>query len=404
MHERLIVNLDHPHHADDGRFDRFRLIPWWDQKKLSAARVLVVGAGALGNEIIKNLALLGVGHVVIADLDNIENSNLSRSILYRDTDSGAAKATIAAAAAKEIYPDICVSAFVGDIIHDLGAGAFRWADVVIGGLDNREARLAINRHCWRVNRPWIDGAIEQIQGTARVFAPDGPCYECTMSEADWRLVQMRRSCNLLTRQQMEAGRTPTTPTISSIIAGVQCQEAVKLLHGLPVITGRGWVFDGISTEAYTVEFQRKPGCFAHETLAEIVPLEHSAATMTAAGILAEARSRLGDAAQIDLGRDVVEKLICPQCGASEVLFSSLSRVAAEKAVCPACGASPRDVATFDKIRGNESFLQRTLAEIGVPRFDILTARAGESAIGLELSADSAEVLGPAAGEAGLEWT
>jgi len=63
----------------------------------------------------------------------------------------------------------------------------------MGGLDNREARLSINRACLKVGRPWIDGAIEQIQGTARVFTPDGPCYECTMSDTDWRLLQMRRS-------------------------------------------------------------------------------------------------------------------------------------------------------------------------------------------------------------------
>ena len=67
----------------DDRFDRFRLIQWWDQQTTAAARVLVVGAGALGNEIVKNLALLGVGNVLMADLDNIENSNLSRSVLYR---------------------------------------------------------------------------------------------------------------------------------------------------------------------------------------------------------------------------------------------------------------------------------------------------------------------------------
>src|SRR3982751_4466047 len=186
--------------ASEDRFHRFKLIGWWDQAKLSRAKVLVVGAGALGNEIVKNLALLGIGNIFIADKDRIENSNLSRSVLYREADAGEFKATIAARAAKEIYPQMNVGCFNGDIVHDLGLGVYRWADVVIGGLDNREARLAINRACWKVNRPWIDGAIEQIQGVARVFVPDGPCYECTMSQRDWQLLQMRGSCNLLTRE------------------------------------------------------------------------------------------------------------------------------------------------------------------------------------------------------------
>src|SRR5215212_56238 len=243
--------------AAEGRFARFKLIGWWDQSRLSRARVVVIGAGALGNEILKNLALLGVGNVFVADMDKIENSNLSRSVLYRESDNGTHKATAAAAAARDIYPDIKIHAFNGNVVHDLGLGIFRWADVVIAGLDNREARLSINRNCWKVNRPWIDGAIEAIDGSARVFVPDGPCYECTMSPTDWKLLQMRRSCNLLSRPEMEGGKTPTTPTVSSIVAGVQCQEAVKLLHGMETIAGGAWVFKGVTADSYITRFQRK---------------------------------------------------------------------------------------------------------------------------------------------------
>src|SRR5829696_4293841 len=115
----------------DDRFHRFKLIGWWDQDRLSRARVLVIGAGALGNEIIKNLALLGVGNVFVADMDRVENSNLSRSILYRESDNGTPKAAAAARGAKDIYPAINVQHFVGNIVHDLGLGVYRWADVVI---------------------------------------------------------------------------------------------------------------------------------------------------------------------------------------------------------------------------------------------------------------------------------
>lgn len=387
----------------DDRFHRFSLIGWWDQQKLKAAKVLVIGAGALGNEIVKNLALLGVGNILIADMDRIENSNLSRSVLYRASDNGKYKAEVAAQAARDIYPDVRSHAFVGNVVHDLGLGVFRWADVVLGGLDNREARLAINRACWKTNRTWIDGAIEQIAGTARVFAPDGPCYECTMSETDWKLLQMRRSCNLLSRPEMEAGKTPTTPTISSIIAGVQCQEAVKLLHGIGTMQGRGFVFDGLSTDAYPVEYQRKPNCYSHETLEQIMPLDASAQSMTAGELLAEARKLLGPEAELELPRDVLEKLICPSCKREERLFASLGRVPAERAFCPHCPGVRREVMTFYKIRGGESFLDLPLAEIGVPPFDILIARGNGRAIGLELSGDGPQVLGSLCDSEALQW-
>ncbi len=393
----------------DDRFHRFRLIRWWDQARLASSRVLLIGAGALGNEIAKNLALLGFGHLLIADLDRIENSNLSRSVLYRESDNGKFKSEVAARAAKDIYPAMRVHHFVGNVVHDLGLGAFRWADVVIGGLDNREARLAINRNCWRVGKPWIDGAIEQIQGIARVFVPasdDAPCYECTMSEADWKLLQMRRSCNLLTRQQMTEGRTPTTPTVSSIIAGVQCQEAVKLLHGLPTLAGKGWVFDGLGTEAYQIEYQRKPDCYSHDRLDEIITLPAKAADITGRELLDEAKRRLGPSTTLELARDVLEKLVCPNCRHEEVVYQSMGRISASAAACPACGAG-RDAVTFYKLSPDLPMLDMTPAQFGTPPFDILIARGGGRSIGLELGGDAPDVIGaayePAGGQEDLEW-
>src|SRR5688572_18860159 len=412
MSEPIRVSLE-----DDDRFGRFRLIGWWDQARLSRAKVLVIGAGALGNEIVKNLALLGVGNVLVADMDRIENSNLSRSVLYREKDNGELKATAAARAARDLYPDQNVHAFNGNVVYDLGLGVFRWADVILGGLDNREARLAINRACWRLNKPWVDGAIEQIQGTARVFVPDGPaqsapCYECTMSETDWRLLNLRRSCNLLTRQEMQAGRTPTTPTISSIIAGVQVQEALKLLHNLESFPGKGFVFAGLSADAYLTEFQRNPNCFSHDPIDQIIPLEASTDTLTPRQLLQKARSLLGSNAELEMGKDILEKLVCTTCKSEEPLFASLGKVPVEKAWCPNCKGrgeeSRRDVVTFHKIRGNEPFLDRPLAAIGVPHFDVIVSRNASRVVGFELSGDAATVLGPLyqppTGEEALDFT
>ena len=71
----------------------------------------------------------------------------------------------------------------GDVITDLGLGLFADVDVVIGCLDNREARLWVNRQCWKVGTPWVDSGIQEIQGVVKVFVPpDSSCYECAMTE------------------------------------------------------------------------------------------------------------------------------------------------------------------------------------------------------------------------------
>lgn len=379
----------------DDRFQRFSLMGWWDQRRIRRAKVLVIGAGALGNEIIKNLSLLGVGHLLIADLDLIENSNLSRSVLYRAEDSGQPKAPTAARSARGIFPDIHVGSFHGNVIYDLGLGVYRWADVVLAGLDNREARLSINRNCWKMNRPWIDGAIEQISGVARVFVPDGPCYECTMSETDWRLLNRRRSCNLLTRDEMEEGKVPTTPTISSVIAGVQCQEAVKLLHGMETLAGKGFVFNGVTADSYLVEYQRNEDCYSHDTAEQVLSQPAwRTREVTVRQALSLVREVMGEEAVLELGRDILSEMHCPGCGRDEELYLSLGKAGQSLAACPACGTR-REVRTIFTIRGDEPFLDHTFSEIGVPPFDIVWGRSPEHFYGFEFTGDAAEVLGEA---------
>src|SRR5207248_6016115 len=151
----------------------------------------------------------------LIDFDTVENSNLSRSVLYRAEDSGKPKAITAAKRLSELNPDVRITAHQGNIITDVGLGLFREVDVVIGCLDNREARLWVNRCCWKTQTPWIDGGIQEISGVVKAFIPpDGACYECGMTENDYRLINLRYSCPLLAREELQAGKVPTSPTIA----------------------------------------------------------------------------------------------------------------------------------------------------------------------------------------------
>ena len=383
--------------SSEGRFERFKLINWWDQKKLLDAKVLVIGSGALGNEILKNLALLGIGNIFIADMDVVENSNLSRSILFRQRNNGKKKAEVASYAVKEIYPDVNVQWFNGDIIYDLGLGVFIWADIVIAGLDNREARLAVNRNCWKTNTPWIDGAIEQLNGVVRVFVPPhGACYECTLSEVDWKIIKARKACSGLTRDEMLTGKVPTTPTSASLIAGIQCQEAVKLLHGLDVLESKGFIFNGLSNDAYIVDYPIKKNCASHESFNQIRNTGKRADETTIRELLGEVSSILGDNSVLEFSKfdcDIVESFHCPQCGTDRQVFQPMGKTTEKQSHCPDCGTECNPN-FFHSISGKENFLDKSFTEIGIPPFDVIVGRNGINEIYLLFDGDAQSVLGP----------
>jgi adenylyltransferase/sulfurtransferase len=383
--------------AAEDRFARFRLISWWNQERLAGSRIMLIGTGALGNELLKNLALLGVGNVFLVDLDVVANSNLSRSVLFRAEDCGRPKVEVAAARAREIYPEMRIRPFQGNAVYDLGLGVFRWAEVILGGLDNREARVAINLAAARAGRLWIDGAIERLDGVARVFHPaTGPCYECTMSEVDWQMLAARRTCALLSRDQMLQGKVPTTPTTAAVIAGIQCQEAVKWLHGLPVLAGQGFVFDGTNHQSYVVQYTQKEDCPAHEAYAPVEVLPWRIDETCVGQLLARVRADLGPDAVIELNQDVLAALVCSRCGIEEAVRSSLGKVTEVQGRCPRCG-EPRIPRLLRTIDSRDPTLQEcTLGALGVPPWDILGGRAGFQRRFYEFQGDQDAILGPLA--------
>lgn len=380
------------------RYSRFRLIPWWDQSKIAACKVVVIGAGALGNEILKNLALLGFTQVVVVDMDRIDESNLSRTILYRGSDVGEFKVNAAAKAYKAISAAAVVQPIIANVTRECGLGLFAWSDVILAGLDNREARLWINRTAWKINRPWIDGAIEGINGVVRVFLPGiAPCYECTLGEVDWAILERRMSCNLLAHEEVTEGKIPTTPTIASIIAGIQVQEAVKLLHGLPTLAGKGFVFEGLNHTSYRVEYSENPDCMSHYTLPEIVKLDLYSGELSLDQLWRRAQQDLGtDKVTLEFSRDIIHKLTCPHCGYEEDLLVPVGSIGYEAGRCPRDGHM-RAVAAVHAYTGNEAFGQRKLTELGLPPFDIYTARSDSRELGYLAAGDARTVLGALAG-------
>jgi len=364
---------------DSDRYHRQRLIPWWDQDRLSRSRVLVVGAGALGNEILKNLALIGVGNTLVVDMDHIERSNLSRSVLFRTDDVGQGKAEAACAAMHRLNPEetIQTHAFPHNLLHSLGLGVFYWADVVIGGLDNREARLFVSQACAMAGRLWVDGAIEGLDGIVRVFDPaQSACYECTMNQTDRQQVAERRSCAMVARHVVAAGHVPTTAVTASMVGAYQVQEAIKILHEQPGLRGEGVHLSGLWNEVSRVRYPRRDDCPGHDHIPSLEPLAGGVSDWTVGAILQRAEERLGPGAVVDLSRDVVTHMECFQCGTKTPCGRVLGAIGEAEAACGACNETRSLSFHGSLVRGGDVEEERTLASLGVPAFDVVVARQG----------------------------
>lgn len=377
---------------DSDRYHTFGYISWWQQEVVRDATVLVVGAGALGNEVLKNFALMGIGNILICDFDTIEDSNLSRSVLFRSSDNGRRKVDAAAAAVKALNPDVKVKAWHGDINAEMGLGAFRHVDAIIGCLDNREARLSIDRYSQFVNRPWVDGAIQELMGIVRVFWPGrGANYECTLSDHDYQMISLRYSCPLLARNNILQGKVPTTPTSASIVAAFQTQEALKLIHGMEVEPGKGLMINGLTNDVYKTAYPVIEDRL-HPPLEPIIELPHvTAQETTVSELLAIARDKLGDGAVLEFSHELVLSMVDPTTGQETAVFKRMARLSEDTLTDPATGAQ-RDMRLTHRISGDEDFLDRTLAEIDVAPLDIIRACNGKEELYLELTGDKETFL------------
>jgi adenylyltransferase/sulfurtransferase len=259
-------------------------------------------------------------------------------------------------------------------------------------LDNREARLAVNRFCYWVNKPWVDGAIQELLGLVRVFKPgDGACYECTLTEQAIRDLSMRYSCPLLARQNILLGKVPTTPTIASIIGAMQSQEALKVINDMPIEPGKVTHFNGMVNDMHTTAYVPREDCQSHWTYGEITELPARAEHTTLADLMRIARADLGPDAMIELDQELITSLECPNCNTVEQVLKPLSSVSFEEGHCPTCGIL-RETTMTHIISGEENFLHRTLASVGVPPLHILRAHNGVEYRFYELTGDLQDAL------------
>jgi molybdopterin/thiamine biosynthesis adenylyltransferase len=254
-----------PDHQDADRLERSKRVGWIDMDAIVGARCLIIGAGALGNEVVKDLVLSGVRRITIVDMDEVVISNLNRCVFFRTEDALAKreKSQVVAHRAQDLNEAAEIDAIVGRV-QDLPTERFKEHDVVFGCLDNVAARLHINSHSYFHAIPYIDGATMGTSGKVQVVRPPStPCLQCAMNRTHFKLMEKRFSCtgNDVTYFEPKMAAEITT---TSVVAAVQVRECLKILSGKENECIKNvWYYDGLANRSDILEVDLDPDCSIH---------------------------------------------------------------------------------------------------------------------------------------------
>lgn len=235
------------------RYSRHLLLPEVGvegQRKLKAARVLLVGAGGLGSPAALYLAAAGVGTLGIVDFDVVDVTNLHRQVIHGTSDVGRPKLQSATDRLREVNPFVTIEPYETRLTSANAIEIISKYDIVVDGTDNFQTRYLVNDACVLTGKPNVYGSIFRFDGQASVFCtPEGPCYRC------------------LYREPPPAGMVPSCAEggvlgiLPGLVGTIQATEAIKLILGIgePLI-GRLLLIDSLGARQRTVKIRRDPTC------------------------------------------------------------------------------------------------------------------------------------------------
>jgi adenylyltransferase/sulfurtransferase len=256
-------------HEEILRYSRHLILPdvgVEGQKKLKAARVLLVGAGGLGSPAALYLAAAGVGTLGIVDFDVVDKTNLQRQVLHGTSTVGIPKLESAKQRIQDLNPNVRVEPFETRLTADNALDIIRDFDIVADGTDNFPTRYLVNDACVLLGKPNVYGSIFRFEGQASVFyAKQGPCYRCLYSEPP--PPGLVPSC-------AEGGVLGVLP---GIIGSIQAMETIKLILGVgePLI-GRLVLFDALKLQFRELKLEKDPDCPVcgrHPTVTQLIDYE-----------------------------------------------------------------------------------------------------------------------------------
>jgi adenylyltransferase/sulfurtransferase len=256
-------------HEEVLRYSRHLILPdvgVEGQRKLKAARVLLVGAGGLGSPAALYLAAAGVGTIGIVDFDVVDKTNLQRQILHGTGTVGVTKLESARQRIEDLNPNVQVEGFETRLTSENALDIIREFDVVADGTDNFATRYLVNDACVLLGKPNAYGSIFRFEGQASVFyAKEGPCYRCLYPEPP--PPGLVPSC-------AEGGVLGVLP---GIVGSIQALETIKLIVGIgDTLIGRLLLFDALRLKFRELKLEKDPDCPVcgrHPTVTSLIDYE-----------------------------------------------------------------------------------------------------------------------------------
>lgn len=256
------------------RYNRHIIIPEFgleSQRKLKAAKVLVVGSGGLGSPVLLYLAAAGVGTLGIIDFDVVDDSNLQRQILFGVESIGVPKVEAARERLLALNPHINIQLYNEQLTSKNALEIIREYDVVADGTDNFPTRYLVNDACILTGKPNVYASIFQFEGQVSVFN-----YRNAIGEAgpNYRDLYPTPPPPGLVPSCAEGGVLGVLP---GIIGSMQASEVIKVITGVgETLSGRFFIFDALNFETRTFKISRRednPISGKNPTIKELIDYE-----------------------------------------------------------------------------------------------------------------------------------
>lgn len=374
-------------------------------------RILVVGVGAGGNEVLKNLLLMGFGHLTIIDFDHVEDSNLSRTTLFRKEDIGKSKSLVAAERLREmaLHENPEIVGLHGNLMTDFGKGLFVEHDIVICCVDTQKCRAYINDMCVLTRTPFFEMGFSGYDVDICFFAPEGSMTQkdgtvieklpstdgvfptmngvfpvCLREEIGFGdFEEKRNSCSGYKVQDTNLSKIPTIQ-ISAGMAGVLvATELIKYLDGIDSLRNKMLLYFGKTYSTMICNYQRSSKCTIHDEEFNLVEIPVKC-DVTLKEVLEAIEAKLGGKAMLTLPDEFIISNKCHICGKTIKINKRKKEIWDEERWCDDCRSKyenyshiieyasdtisvPREVT----LNINEEYLELKISDLGVPNNDIL---------------------------------